>query len=464
MTDQQRADCLGSAGHPQLRTPHLDRIAREGARFAQAVTVAPLCMPARISFATALYPHDHGVWGNSGALAEGDETFFQALQHQGYSTALVGKAHYYEQRQGMDLRDREQYIRERGLDHVHEVPGPFGSGLTSSYVSDEWQQKGVWDEVRQDLASRAAAGDWVVRASPLAVEDQLDSYVGRRAVEFIDAYSDPRPLCLFVGFAGPHEPWDAPGNYATMYAPGEVPPPIPVPPANAAIPSRVRRKPAFRAFPPQLLAMIPEIRANYYGKISLIDEHVGRLLAAIERKGWLDATLVVFIADHGEMLGDHGRLRKGTFHESGVRVPLLMRWPGRIDAGAVSEALVENIDVFPTLLEAAGCPAPARCAGRSLWPVLQRDAPEVREAQLAEVEHHRENQMMLRTRHHKLAVDAEWRTFMLYDLERDPQEQRNLVGDPAAGDLETRLRQMLRTRLERSSLPSARAPATMQTG
>ncbi|HTP48638.1 MAG TPA: sulfatase-like hydrolase/transferase [Casimicrobiaceae bacterium] len=465
MTDQQRADCLSCAGHPQIRTPHLDRIAREGTRFAQVVTVAPLCMPARISFATALYPHDHGVWGNAGSLAESDATLFQALQREGYSTALVGKAHYYEQHRGMDLREREAYMRERGFEHVHEVPGPFGSGLTTSYLSDEWQRKGVWDQVREDLASRAAAGDWVVRPSPLAVDDHLDSYVGRRAVEFVDAYRDERPMCLFVGFPGPHEPWDAPGSYATMYAPEETPPPIPVPPFNGKLSSRVRRKAAFEAFSAQQLSLIPQIRANYYGKISLIDEHVGRLLAALERRSMLDGSIVVFLADHGEMLGDHGRIRKGTFHESAVRIPLLMRWPGRIEAGAVSDALVESIDILPTLLEAAGCTPASRCAGRSLWPLLQSHGNgELREAQLSEVEHHRENQTMLRTRRHKLALDGVSRTFMLYDLERDPLEQHNLAGDPDASELESRLRQLLRSRIERSSLPAARAISATRAG
>ena len=450
MTDQQRADCLGCAGHRQLRTPHLDRIAREGARFSQAITVAPLCMPARASFATALYPHDHGVWTNSGELAPEEDTLFQMLQRQGYSTALVGKAHYYEHREGMDLREREGEMHGRGFAYVHEAPGPAGAAITSSYVTDEWSRKGLWNTFKQDLIDRVEQGDWIVRPSPLRVEDHLDTYIGRRAVEFIDAYRASQPLALFVGFAGPHEPWDAPGEYATMYAPGETPPPIPIPAVNESLPPEVRQKRVFRVRPPRALAMIPEIRANYYGKITLIDDQIGAVLGALERRGLLDDTLVVFLADHGEMLGDHGRFRKGTFHESSIRIPLLMRWPARIAAGTVSDALVESIDVVHAILEAAVCPPSSGRAGRSLWPALQRDAAVDWKEQLCEIRHSSENQTMLRTRDSKLAVDGEGRVFMLYDLQRDPQEQRNLAGDPAAAHLADDLHARLRTRVEHS--------------
>jgi arylsulfatase A-like enzyme len=201
--------------------------------------------------------------------------------------------------------------------------------------------------------------------------------------------------------------------------------------------------------------MIPEIRANYYGKISLIDDQVGRIVAALDRRGWLDRTLIVFLADHGEMLGDHGRFRKGTFHESSIRIPLLMRWPEKIVAGAVSAALVENVDVFPTIAEAAGGePSPAR-AGRSLWTVLRQPEANVRDTQLCEVRYNEENQTMVRTRHAKLALDAEDRFFMLYDLKRDPQEQCNLVGSLATRSMASDLQASLKTHVERSRFRTA---------
>ena len=449
MTDQQRADCLGCAGHPLIQTPNLDRIAQEGMRFTQATTVSPLCMPARASFANGLYPHNHGVWRNKWELPESDETLFQLLQWSGYFTALVGKAHYYEHRLGIDLRAREAFMHARGFAYVHETPGQGASIRTTSYVTDEWERKGLWETLKRDYADRSETDLEVVRASPLPVDDYLDSYIVRKAVEFIDSYQDSRPLCLFVGFAGPHDPWDAPGRYATMYAPQDTPAPIPVPARDATFPAWVRQKKAFAVAPPASLALIPQIRANYYGKISLIDDRIGCILETLEHKGWLDDLFIVFLADHGEMLGDHGRFRKGTFHESNVRIPLLMRWPGKIPASTVTDALAENVDVFPTLLEAAGCAPSVRCLGQSLWPVLRQPAAERRDSQLSECAY-AENHIMLRTHRYKFAIDGKQHGYMLYDLEQDPQEQSNLAGDAAATGLEDALRRQLRARLEQA--------------
>src|SRR5215472_8618414 len=385
MTDQQRADSMGGAGHPQIQTPNLDRIARQGMRFAQATTVSPFCMPARVSFADGLYPHNHGVWANKGSMPENAPNLFRSLQGSGYYTALVGKAHYYEHRPGMHLKEREAYMHACGFDFVLETTGPNASRRTSSWVTDEWAARGLWEGLQQDYENRRSSEVEIVRPSTLLVEDFLDSRIGSKAVEFVETYADARPLCLFVGFAGPHEPWDAPGDYATMYRAEQTPPPIPIPPRNADSPNWVVDNWAFEPLPVASLALVPQIRANYYGKISLIDHQIGRILEAYRRKGWLDELFVVFLSDHGEMLGDHGRLRKGTFHESSVRVPVLLRWPGHIPANTVTQALVESIDISATVLEAAGCTPLPRSQARSLWPVLRQPAAEARESQLSEV-------------------------------------------------------------------------------
>ena len=121
MTDQQRADCLGCAGHPLLQTPNMDRIAAGGVRFENAITTSPICMPARASFVSGLYCHNHGMWTNRGQLPAADETFFHHLQNAGYHTAYVGKSHYYGPHPGEHLRDYEGYMHARGIDHVHET-------------------------------------------------------------------------------------------------------------------------------------------------------------------------------------------------------------------------------------------------------------------------------------------------------------------------------------------------------
>jgi choline-sulfatase len=437
---------MGCAGHAQIQTPNLDRIAREGMRFSQAVTVSPLCMPARISFAGGRYPHNHGVWGNKGSMPENEPNFFHALQRAGYFTALVGKAHYYQHRPGVHLKEREAYMHACGFEHVRETTGPAAAAQTASWVTDEWDARGLWEDLQRDYAERRNTEEEIVRPSTLAVADFLDSRIGSKAAEFVHDYTESRPMCLFVGFGGPHEPWDAPGEYATMYRPEQTPPPIPIPSLPQDSPGWVTGKRAFASRPASSLALVPQIRANYYGKISLIDHQVGQILEAFRQKRWLDELLVIFLSDHGEMLGDHGRLRKGTFHESTVRIPLLIRWPGRVPANTATEALVENIDVLPTVIEAAGCSPLAGSMGRSLWPTLRHPAEELKDNQLSEIDHH----IMLRTRQYKLAIDRQSRVYMLYDLERDPDEQSNLAGNDAADELASKLRRDLDGRLERS--------------
>ena len=151
------------------------------------------------------------------------------------------------------------------------------------------------------------------------------------------------------------------------------------------------------------------------------------------------------------MLGDHGRLRKGTFHEAAVRIPLLVRWPGQVAANSVSEALVENIDVFPTVLEAAGVPS-SQSLARSLWPVLRQPTAETKDSQLGEFEGGAGKHVMLRTRRYKFAIDGQAQGYMLYDLQQDPQEQSNLAGRAGSADIASELQRKLEKRFAETSL------------
>ncbi len=443
MTDQQRADCLSCAGHPQLRTPNMDRIAEEGVRFTQAATVSPLCMPARASFVNSLYPHNHGMWGNNGSMPSRDDTFFHHLQRAGYLTAYIGKSHYYPHGRG-HLRDHEEYMHARGLEYVHETTGPLATQTTRSYMTDLLSQHGLYEAFKADYAERSmqrAENPFLIRPSPLPVELYLDSYVGRQAASFIESYTDVRPMCLFVGFPGPHEPWDAPGEYASMYDPAKTPHPIPWPEHNTALPDSVRGMDDFLIMNGSTPQNIAKVRANYYGKISLIDRWVGSILDACEERNMLDRMIVVFWSDHGEMLGDHRRVFKSTFHESSMRIPLMFRWPDHFPMGETRDALAETIDVYPTLLGALGLKTPDRCLGLSLLPVLEDEETHLRNAQLSEVVHRGERRICLRSRTHKYAVRPSGEGFMLYDLKKDPWEQHNMIGD--GGGLEKTLRDAL---------------------
>jgi len=454
MTDQQRADCMGCAGHPQIRTPNMDRLAAEGALFTHACTVSPVCMPARASFISGRYVHEHGMWGNYGELPAGYESLFRRLQGCGYYTAHVGKSHYYAHGDG-HMREREPYMHARGFDFVHETTGPLASQRTESYMTDDWQTKGLLEAFRADYRRRIEHGRHrAVWPSPLPVEDFPDSYVGRRGVEFVERYEGGRPVCLFVGFPGPHEPWDAPGEYAAMYDPAETPPAVA--PEGAAPGPWVPQQAAEwqeHGRPADLTQEdVRALRANYCGKISLIDRWFGRILEACARRGWLDDLLVVFWSDHGDMLGDHGLVYKSRFFESALRVPLVVRWPGRVAAGLRPGALAETVDIMPTLLEAVRAVVPAGCQGRSLWPVLKDPDATLRDAALSAVACARRQNTMVRTGRWKYAVHEDGTAYMLYDLEEDPGECNNLLGHPDCAEVERDLRRML---FERTGRPGA---------
>jgi choline-sulfatase len=447
MPDQQRADCLSCAGHLQLKTSNMDRIASSGVRFEQATTVSPVCMSARASFVNSLYPHNHGMWSNRGCMPASDDTFFHHLQSAGYYTAYVGKSHYYGHGRG-HMRDYEGYMHARGLEYIHEVTGPLATQSTRSYMTDELERHGLYEAFKEDYAGRVGIrkeNPFLVRPSPLPVELFLDSYVGRQGVGFIENYSNPRPMCLFVGFPGPHEPWDAPGEYASMYDPEKTPDPIPYQELNESIPEEIRQMEDFQPMGSSSPDNIRAVRANYYGKISLIDRWVGKILDACEEGKLGEDLLIVYWSDHGDLLGDHRRVYKGTFHEGSMRVPLMLSWPGQLPEGQTSDALAEIIDVYPTLMDALGLDTPTRCQGRSLIPIMKDPDAEFRESQLSEISFAYERRICLRTRDYKYSVRQNGDGYMLFDLDNDPVEQRNLVCQDE--DIEREMRDMLLRRI-----------------
>ena len=450
MTDQQRADSMGCSGNPIIRTPNIDNIANQGVRFDSTYTVSPLCMPARASFISGLYPHNHNMWQNAGKLPKDDETFFHHLQKQGYFTAHIGKSHYYTHLSGEHLSEQEDYMHARGLDYVHETTGPRATLWADSYLTDYWKSKGLLKSFRQDYIKRSKmkgpkgpekTDRCPVWPSPLPEEDFIDSYIGRKAVEFIGSYQDTNPLCVFVGFGGPHPPWDAPGRYASMYDPESMPAPIPADSPGRWVPEKVlermgREKKAKNISKEN----IQKAAANYYGKISLIDYWIGKILSVFDNLAGSENTLVVFWSDHGEMLGDHQCLGKKFFFESSVRVPLIIRWPSQVQKGRVCQSLVEIIDVYPTLLEVAGAVPSKRCFGKSLWPLLLDPQRNHRRAVFSEVSFFGHHNSMIRTSRHKYAVDETGVGILLYDLIEDPLEQNNLIGHPKTVQTEQNLR------------------------
>ena len=348
MTDQQRWDAMGASGD-WVRTPALDRIAREGVRFTQCVTTTPICIPARVTLATGRYPHNNAVWRNIDyALPPDAPTWMRALRDLGYRTSLFGKTHLHPHRG--DLREREDLLDAYGLDDVDEIGGPRASAQVMSHMTAMWEAKGLLEAYRADFADRFATKPHVARPSVLPLEDYADVYVGQQAKRYLESYERDEPWCCWVSFGGPHEPWDAPEPYASMYDPEAMPAPVPRPQEDQPRPQgwldyyMAHSSPHFD--PGDEGAM----RANYAGNVTLIDDQIGQIIDAIDERGELGNTVIGFTSDHGEMNGDWGLIYKMNFLDGALRVPMLVRTPATaaaVNGERTSDALVENCDLGP---------------------------------------------------------------------------------------------------------------------
>jgi arylsulfatase len=442
MPDTMRHDTMGCAGDGVTQTPNMDRLAAEGVRFANACTNSPLCMPARACFITGQYPHNHHMWANSHRLPVSAESLFLHLQHVGYRTAHIGKSHYYNHGP-LHLREEEPYMHARGFTDLWETTGPWATVGTDSYLTDHWDRKGLTEVFRSDYRRRREAGAWEPWPSPLPEEDHPDSYVGRKATEYLRAYDDARPFCLFVGFPGPHDPYDPPESLAGMYRPEQMPPAIAPGEPGDWLPPPVREQMGKLAAAHRAPEKVGLLRALYSANVSLIDRWFGELLSVLDERGWTQDTLVVYWSDHGDQLGDHGRLAKSVFYEASLRVPMVLRWPAQIRPGLVREQLASTVDLLPTILQAAHVEVGEHCQGTSLWPVIEDAGAPFPDQVLSEICPAPMGHVMVRTARWKYAMTRTGEGTMLFDLERDPQERENLASHPDYAQIEREMRDRL---------------------
>ena len=441
---------MGCAGHPVVQTPNLDRLAREGVRFTRAYCQGPLCMPARASFLTERYVRDHGVYENRWGVPEEMPTFLQPLRPAGYVTGCIGKMHLYVHGRGgaRDTRLMVDMLRKLGFDESIEIVGKLAAAATRSEYSDYLEKLGLYELYREFIAARSygyARGRrqteingktidllplWHAESIPLPVEAYIDNWIGRRAVQWIEEYDGERPFFQWVGFAGPHDPWDAPKQYVDLYRDVEIPL---GPTSRPEIPQSGPLKQFLEAF---LTFSDSEgltddatraVRQHYYGNVTLIDERVGDIVEALERKGILENTWIIYLSDHGEMLGDHGLLAKMVFYEPSVTIPLIIRPPAGM-SGRVVDGLVEQLDVPATVRAIAGAAEVPEGEGQSLL----RHVQEGGQGFVREVVHS-ENfgfGLFVTDRHKLLVWEDSREPVQLFDLAEDPDENHNVVADP----------------------------------
>ena len=427
MVDEMKWNVMSCAGHPLVKTPHLDQLAREGTRFATAYTVAPICTPSRYSFFTGRYAHVHGSTDNSTPPREPQVLLPAILKHAGYQTAISGKLHYISP-------GNIDYSFDYFWSYKDEGPGKLPS----------------WPEYIEKLYGKGAAKKSLqiqpFPDDPLGKDlgklkypnaDSQTSWITARALEFLDRRDKAKPFFLFVSYLDPHSPSHLCEPYWSMYQNEFNPERIPLPPTFKQDPSKSLATSAGRheVNDPKI---VKEMTAAYYAKVTMVDDNVGRLLGQLRKLGLEENTIIVFTADHGNMLGDHNRWFKGAMYEGSARIPLLMKAPAaspfaaQFNRGIVVSNIVENIDVMPTLCEMAGVPLPAQgIQGRSMTKLVAGTEKDWKECAFAE-----RGSSMVRTPQYKLICNERKNArkggeYELYDLAKDPLETNNLAADPA---------------------------------
>lgn len=418
--DQMRGMAMGCAGNDEVRTPNMDRLALEGTRFTHAFANCPVCTPSRAMLFSGCYPLTTGVIANDLPLPEDIPTVGAAFQAAGYRTGYIGKWH-------LDGVPRDKWT----------PPGPRRHGF------DDWAVFNCsHNYFRPDKYFRDTP-------EPIMVEGYEPEVQTDLALEFLTK-PDSRPFCLFLSWGPPHDPYPmVPDRYKAQYDPERLtlrPNVQPLRPASVRLGRNLE--------PRQTLA-------DYYAAITALDEQLGRLLAALQTAGLANNTIVVFTSDHGDQLWSQGTMKKQQPYAESISIPLLVRWPGHIPAGRVSDALLSIVDYAPTLLALAGLPPLATAQGESRSDlflgrqtqgadsVLLMDVVQTDESHSQQVPEWRG----LRTRRFTYACRQDGTDWLLFDNAADLYQLENHVDAPAWEPVRQELKAELARWLQRTGDP-----------
>ena len=449
ITDQQRFDTIGALGNPLIHTPNLDKFITESVTFTNAFVQCPICAPSRGSFLTGRYPHTTGLRANGQRIRETERLVPRILADEHYACGLAGKLH---------LSPCAGGRVENRIDDGYQV------FEWSHDVSDQWPGQNQWYVWMREngipLPKPPAANGEHVWGMPMDPKNTQTAWCCDEGIKFIRGQKNFNPWLMSVNIFQPHHPFWPTAEYLAHYDPAKMPKP-------AYQEGELSNKPLFQevdhkgAYGNTALSFAKtsdeehrKITAAYYAMIEQVDTDFGRMMKVLEDTGQADDTIVIFMSDHGEMLGDHGIYLKGPyFYDCLTRVPLIVRWPGKYKAGLKVDAMVELIDIAPTLVEAAGIPIPSGMQGRSLRPLLTGETSEGRDSVYTEF--YDANALYapppmaasVRTRTHKVSFYGNLQTGELYDMEKDPGEVHNLWNSSQYKDVQAEMMQRLVTRM-----------------
>lgn len=450
MSDQMKATASHLYGNSFCETPSLARLAEDGVLYENAITPHPLCVPARVSVWTSRFPHSHGGRRNETLMPPGQDHAFRLWKQAGYRTGLIGKNHCFTS------------ASDRALFDIWCEIGHGGLPLDPTTRGMDWfrpiEAIHAAHATRRNMPQQSPRFGYAVTDYPL--EEYSTGLVSGQTVRFLEEFGD-EPFALWVSYPDPHEPWEAPRQYAEMFPPEK----IELPSTRAdefsdgTAPERNRVLYEILGMDEDSEEDIYGVLGCYYGMTRFVDDGVGQILDALARLGLREKTIVVFCADHGDFAGEHNMCCKGgVFYDCLTHVPLIVSWPGHFAAGVRDDSMVNLVDIVPTLLHHQGIPIPRSMHGE-LLPTVTEATP--REATFSEYGaggplFHMEDlaklpkpygraalmrslrwreaegrRKMVRTQQWKYVHDPMGDLDELYDLVNDPWELTNVAADPA---------------------------------
>lgn len=432
ITDQQRYDTIAALGFDHMITPNLDRLARRGTAFENMYITSPSCAPSRASLFTGTYPHTNGVFRNDEPW---QYCWVKDLAEAGYRTVNVGKMHTMPVEGAFGFHERH-VTENKDRDHPN-LPFYLDNWDKAYFFSGLEKPSRVTQRRRPEYGDQLGAWVW-------QHEEKLhpDVFTGQMAKWWVDRYTGDGPFFLQVGLPGPHPPYDPTQSFLNLYEGRELPDVITSDPdAQPEVMQELRKFHLGEDADGVVHLAEPTAeqsrrqRAHYYANVSMIDKQVGDIISALEARGVLDDTIIVFTSDHGDALGDHGHSQKWNMYQSTMQVPALVAGPG-IPADKRINDNVALFDLGPTMLEWAGVEVPDWMEAQSLNPYFTDGPDPQRDRVFAE---HSNDALLTGTRLMTMVLEGSVKLVhfvdsnmgMLFDLENDPHEQTNLWHDSA---------------------------------
>ncbi|QQO09298.1 arylsulfatase [Breznakiella homolactica] len=435
MCDQMRGDCMGTAGHPDVKTPYLDSLARDGVRFVNAYSACPSCIPARAALFTGKSQERHGRVGYQDGVAwDYPDMLPQLLSNAGYHTEAVGKLHVHPPLRRCGFRNLTLHDGYIGYYRKPENP----------WIEHQFAHDAYIDFLKNRCGTGADVGDtgiecnsWITRPWIYDEMSHPTNWVTTETLKALHKRDRDLPFFIMASYVRPHPPWDAPVSYYDTYRQMQL-----REPASGDWDDPSRTEEDGRYYDSRFGTGDPELRrqgmAGYYACITHIDHQIGRIIKTLDQEKILEDTIVVFLSDHGEMLFDHSLFRKVVPYQGSINIPLIFRVGQNIAGGsrnAVCGRVVELRDIAPTLLEMAGADIPQSMDGRSLEPLLTGvSAGPVREYLHGEHSGGEASNHYIVSEKDKYIWFSQSGREQYFDLAHDPREEDDLIGAPGCQD------------------------------